>query len=114
MPFQLSALQIVVVIFAVFAWSRALLRLRDRKISFWEFVFWTIIWAAVAVTSLLPQTADIVSDFFGVSRPIDLAVYVSILLLLYLVFRLYVKQEQQVQETTKLVRTIAIKHPKRK
>lgn len=110
----LSVLQIIVVIFAVFAWSRAILRLRDRKISLGEFLFWTLIWAAVIVTSLLPQTADIAAGFFGVSRPIDLAVYVSIILLFYLIFRLYVKQEQQQQELTKLVREIAIKHPGKK
>jgi hypothetical protein len=109
-----SILQIVVVVFALFAWSRALLRLKDRKISLGEFGFWTLIWAAVITTSLLPQTADIAADFFGVSRPIDLAVYVGLLLVFYLVFRLYVKQEQQQQELTKLVREIAIRNPKKK
>jgi hypothetical protein len=111
---QISILQIVVVVFALFAWSRALLRLKDRKISLGEFGFWTLIWAAVITTSLLPQTADAVADFFGVSRPIDLAVYVGLLLVFYLVFRLYVKQEQQQQELTKLVREIAIRNPKKK
>ena len=96
-PMALSMLQIIVILFIVFAWSRAILRLRDRKILVSEFIFWTVIWAAVITTALLPKTADIVSDFFGVSRPIDLAIYLSILLLLYLVFRLYVKHEQQQQ-----------------
>lgn len=111
---NLSVLQVVVVIFALFAWSRAILRLRDRKISLPEFFFWTIIWAAVITTSLLPRTADIISEFFGISRPIDLAVYVSIILLLYLIFRVYVKQEQLTQEMTKLVREIAVRNPKHK
>jgi hypothetical protein len=111
---QISILQIAVVVFALFAWSRALLRLKDRKISLGEFGFWTLIWAAVITTSLLPQTAEIAATFFGISRPIDLAVYVGLLLVFYLVFRLYVKQEQQQQELTKLVREIAIRNPKKK
>lgn len=111
---NISVLQVVVVIFALFAWSRAMLRLRDREISLGEFVFWTVIWAAVITTSLLPQTADIVSGLFGISRPIDLAVYVSILLLFYLVFRIYVSQEKQSREVTRLVREIAVRLPKRK
>jgi len=111
---NISVLQIIVVVFALFAWSRAMLRLRDRHISFSEFLFWTIIWAAVIVTSLLPQTADAVSKFLGISRPIDLAVYVSILLLFYLVFRIYVNQDKQAQEMTTLVREIAVKLPKQK
>jgi hypothetical protein len=111
---NLSVLQIIVVVFALFAWSRAVLRLRDRKVSRGEFVFWTVIWAIVVTTTLLPQTADMISSFFGISRPIDLAVYVAIILLLYLVFRLYVKQEQLGQELTKLVREIAVRGPKNK
>jgi hypothetical protein len=111
---NISALQIVVVVFALFAWSRAMLRLRDREIAFSEFTFWTVIWAAVITTVLLPQTATVVSKFFGISRPIDLAVYVSILLLFYLVFRIYVNQDKQSQAITKLVREIAVKLPKQK
>ncbi len=111
---DISVLQIVVVVFALFAWSRALLRLRDRKVSIGEFIFWSAIWTAVIVTSLLPQTADIASKFFGISRPIDLAVYISILLLLYLTFRIYVKHDQLEQEMTRLVREIAVRLPKKK
>jgi hypothetical protein len=111
---DISVLQIVVVVFALFAWSRAMLRLKDREISLGEFLFWSVIWVAVIVTSLLPQTANMVSKFFGISRPIDLAVYVSILLLFYLVFRIYVNLEKQNQAMTKLVREIAVKLPKHK
>jgi hypothetical protein len=111
---NITPLQIIVVIFALFAWSRAILRLRDREISIGEFSFWTVIWAAVITTVLLPQTADIVSKFFGISRPIDLAVYISILLLFYLVFRIYVNQDKQSRALTKLVREIAVKLPKHK
>lgn len=111
---NISVLQIVVVLFALFAWSRAMLRLRDRKISMAEFIFWTVIWMAVIVTSVLPKTADIAADLFGVQRPIDLAIYVSIILLFYLIFRVYVKQEQLTQEMTRLVREIAVRSPKKK
>ncbi len=110
----MDPLQIIVVLFALFAWSRAILRLRDHKISVGEFVFWTVIWATVITTAWLPQTANVISHGFGVSRPIDLAVYVSILLMFYLIFRVYVQQEQLQQETTKLVREIAMRFPKHK
>ncbi len=111
---EMSALQIIAIVFALFAWSRALLRLRDRKISPMEFTFWTVIWAVVIGTMLLPKTAEFISLSLGVERPIDLAVFVSLLLLFYLIFRLYVKHEQKEQELTKLVREVAIRSPKRK
>ncbi len=111
---QFSALQIIVILFVLFAWSRAFLRFRDHKISLTEFIFWSVIWAGVITALLLPKTADIISYSLGVNRPVDLAVFVSILLIFYLVFRLYVKHEQQEQEITKLVREIAIRTPKHK
>lgn len=110
----LVALQIIAILFVVFAWSRALLRFKDHKISLTEFVFWSVIWATAIVALALPKTAELISYRLGVERPVDLAVFVSILLLFYLVFRLYVKHEQQTQEITKLVREIALKHPKQK
>jgi len=111
---ELSALQIIAILFALFAWSRALLRLKDRKISGLEFGFWTVVWAGVIATMLLPKTAEFIALSLGVERPVDLAVFVSILLLFYLVFRLYVKLEQQGQEMTKIARSIAIRHPRKK
>jgi hypothetical protein len=111
---NVTVLQVIVVVFALFAWSRAILRLRDRRISWIEFVFWSVIWSAAIISAILPQTANIVSHFFGINRPVDFAVYVSIILLFYLIFRLYVKQEQHAQEMTKLVRQIALRHPGKK
>lgn len=110
---DISVLQIVGVVFVLFAWSRALLRFKDHKISVTEFLFWSVIWAGAIVALAVPKTADWISYSLGVNRPIDLAVFVSILLLFYLVFRVYVKNEQQKQEITKLVREIAIRNPKK-
>ena len=111
---ELSVIEIAAIIFALFAWSRALLRLRDRKISVWEFGLWTIIWAGVIIAMISLKTAEIISVSLGVKRPIDLAVFFGMLLLFYLVFRLYVKLEQQGQDLTKITRTIAVRHPRKK
>lgn len=110
----LSVFQTIIIVFVLFAWSRAVLRFKDKKISGRELVFWTAVWGGVAVLVLLPGTATIVSQFFGIRRPIDLAVYASILALFYLVFKLYVSLKMQNQELTKLSREIALKHPKKK
>lgn len=110
----MTILQILIIVFALFALSRAILRFKDKKISIFEFGLWTLIWGAIIVTVIIPKTATLISNFFGISRPIDLAVYVSILLLFYLVFRLYVHLEMQRQEITKVVREKAKKHPRKK
>jgi hypothetical protein len=110
----ITALQVIVTAFALFAWSRALLRFKDRRITVGEFAFWTLIWAGVVTVVFVPAIAAGFSTSLGVRRPVDLLVYVSIVLLFYLLFRLYVRIEHTEQEITKLVRETAISRARRK
>lgn len=110
----MSPIEIIFIAFAVFAWSRAILRLRDREISVWEFMLWTLIWISVIVVTVFQDVLVAVSEIVGISRGTDLAVYVSIVALFYLLFRLYVRVDKQNQEMTRLVREIAIQNPKKR
>jgi hypothetical protein len=105
---MLSIIQILLILFALFAWSRAFLRMRGKDISIGEFSFWSLIWSAVILISIFPDLISSLSVLLGIGRGTDLAIYVSIILLFYLMFRLYVKIDSQSREVTKLVREIAI------
>lgn len=109
---DITIIQVVIVIFALFAWSRAFLRLRGKSISVGEFSFWSIIWIAVLVIAIFPGLTSGLSGIVGIERGIDLAVYVSILLLFYLIFKIYVGLDTQKNEITKLVREISIRDVK--
>ena len=109
-----SVIQILIILFALFAFSRAFLRMRGKDISIGEFSFWGFIWVIVIVIALFPSTLSGISGFVGIGRPIDLIVYMSIILMFYLLFRLYVKIDMQNKELTKLVREIAIRDAKKK
>lgn len=111
---MITIIQILLIMFALFAWSRAGLRLRDNSIRVFEFVFWSFIWAGVIVFAAVPYALQWISDLFGIQRATDFAIYVSIVVLFYLVFRLYVHLDKQDQAMTKLVREIAIRDAKRK
>ncbi|MBI5065272.1 DUF2304 family protein [Candidatus Woesearchaeota archaeon] len=106
---MVEAISVIIIIFALFAWSRALLRFKDKKIKGSEFSFWTLIWLSVLVLSLNPELAGLISFKLGIERPVDLVVYSSVLLLFYLNFRIYVKQEKTEQEITELVRELALR-----
>ncbi len=101
-------LQIIVVLFALFAASRAFLRFREAKMSWKEFLLWILIWSAVVFVVFLPQTTFVISKWLGIGRGIDFVVYASIVVLFYLVFRIYVKIETIEQDITKIVREMAI------
>lgn len=111
---EITIIQILIIIFALFAWSRAMLRLRDSNISVGEFSFWSLIWSFVIIVALFPSIINDLSTMVGINRGVDLAVYAGVILLFYLMFRLYVKLDIQARETTKLVREIAIRNAKKK
>jgi len=109
---KLIPLQILAIIFALFAFSRAYLLFKNSKINWKEFVFWAIIWITIIVVSLSTQIMTLISESLGVERPVDAFVYLSIILLFYLVYRIYAKFDQVEHEITLLVRKISYKKKK--
>ena len=109
-----SAIQVLAMIFALFAWSRAFMRFKDHQINGSSFLLWSLVWASLLLAALLPNTPSIIATTIGVQRPVDVLVYGSIIVLLYAVFRLYIKIEDNNFELTRLVRAIAIENPKKR
>ncbi len=110
----MEIIQIVIIIFALFALSRAFLRFKDNKLTKNEFIFWVILWVAVIIVSLIPTITGPISNVFGIGRGMDLIIYISIIILFYLIFRLYVKLESIEKEITMVVRRIALNKKSKK
>ena len=103
----MAPIQILIVIFALFALSRSILRWKDHSIRFQELVFWAILWGFIILTMFIPKTTTLFSSLLGFSSGANIAVYISIILLFYLVFRIYVQIEKTNKDLTKLVRALA-------
>lgn len=110
----MNLLAIIVIVFGVFALSRAFLRWRESKIKFGEFIFWGMIWIGAMLFAIFPDIMDLLSNLAGFKRGMDLLIAMSIIMMFYLVFRLYVKLDEHTIDITKLVREIAIKKGKKK
>src|SRR3989344_9383897 len=108
----ISIFQIIVLLFVLFAVSRVILRFRDKKINVFELSFWSLIWIAVAVVLFIPQITTPIARILDIGRGIDVAVYLAIVLLFYLVFRLYVKIDAMGQDLTQVVREISLRKKK--
>lgn len=106
-------LQIIGIAFGAFALSRLILRRRERAVMLGEALFWGAIWTALILISAVPSIIDPVR-VTGIGRAIDALVYVSIIALFYVNFRLYVKVEKQGQDITRLVREITLQEKKKK
>lgn len=104
----MSIIQILIIVFALFAITRTVLQFRRGTLQLMWLLFWFLFWIGAAVVAALPQTADMAARIVGVGRGADVVIYASLLVLFYLIFRLYVKIEQVEGEITQLVRKLSL------
>ncbi|MDO8487467.1 MAG: DUF2304 family protein [Candidatus Curtissbacteria bacterium] len=107
---MLTAIQIFLLALVLFFISRVVLRAREKVIPAKTAVFWSIIWLSALIGILLPKTTTQLAGIFGVGRGVDIIVYISLVLLFYLVFRVYVMIEDLRRDITSLVRQIALQN----
>ncbi len=105
----MEIIQIAILLFSTFALSRVFINIKNKTIGRLEAIFWLIFWTAVILASIIPNTIELVANTFGVERGVDLAMYAGMILLSYMIFRLYAKLENTEKKITKIIRTIAIK-----
>ena len=70
---------------------------------------WLVFWAVVIVVSLHPKTTDHLADLLGVGRGVDTAIYLSLLMIFYLLFRSFAKIEDMDRQLTRIVRANALR-----
>jgi small membrane protein len=71
------------------------------------------VWVAAIITAINPEAAKWLANSVGIGRGVDLLIYISILALFYLVFRIYMRLESMDQTLSKMVTHIAVSKPKK-
>jgi len=104
----MTFLQGFLLLFFLFALVRTIKQFRKHQMPVYWALLWVMVWLIAGVVVLLPQTTDIAARLVGVGRGVDVVIYLALVLLFYLVFRLYARQETIEREITKLVRNIAL------
>jgi len=104
----MEVIQIIILVFSSFALSRVFINIKDKNLKKIEAIFWLLFWSIAIIVTINPNLASYASNFFGVERGSDMIVYSSIIILAYLIFRLYAKLTHTEKSITKLVRKIAI------
>ena len=101
-------IKIFIILFIIFVLSRIILRFKQGDITSRELAIWLIFWFLVGLVVAMPKKTDVVAQFLGVSRGADLLVYLSILVLFFIVFKIIVKLEKIDRDVTKVVRKVAL------
>jgi len=106
---MIRPIQVIAIIFAIFALIKIILRLRKKKLTINEFIFWASIWVILIILSIFPDISHNIASFFGFGRGLDFFMVASILLILYLILRIFIKLEELDSRITRLARNIALK-----
>ena len=104
----ISPIQIVLLVFLLFAISRVVLRLKDGNLKTGEFYFWFSIFGFAIVGVIDPGFTTYLAQLLGIGRGADVVIYASLALLFYLIFRTNIHLEETKHEITKLVRLLAL------
>jgi len=102
-------IQILLVIFFLFALSRVVLRYRVGDLRVGGLVFWCLFWVIAGIVVVIPNSSAYFAEIVGVGRGADLVVYVSLVVLFFMIFKLNVKIEKINKDITKIVREESLK-----
>ena len=102
--------QLLFSLFVLFALSRAILRFKESKISIISLIGWAVLWLLVEIIIWIPDSTTHIAKMLGIGRGADLLIYVSIVTLFYLIFRIYIKLEDIERQITHLTRKIALQN----
>lgn len=106
---MLIVAQIFLLLLVGIAMGVVILRYRQSRISSFVFALWFSLWMAAGIIILFPESTMIPARLLGLGRGTDLILYVSIIFILFLIFRIHVRLEQINREMTKVVRSIALR-----
>lgn len=101
-------IQILVSIVIAIIITKTAIRFRKNEISARLFIFWILFWLLAALLFWMPELSQYVADLLEVGRGVDAILYISLVILFYLMFKIFNRFERMEREITKLVRETAI------
>lgn len=107
-------IQIIIILFILFAILGVISKFRKREINIKGLIFWLVIWTGAGIVILLPNVTSYLASILGVGRGVDVIIYLSIVVIFYLIFRIGIKLEFIEHEITKIVRHLTIRETEKK
>ena len=100
----MNLIQIFALIFCFFALWRVLAKFRRQELKMMEFLMWLVFWLAVGIAFITPESLTKLANLLGIGRGADLVLYVAVVVVFYLMFRIFVRLEKMERDITKVVR----------
>lgn len=107
-------MQIILMSLLAFAISRVLLRMREGSLTTGAFLFWIGIFVLAGFSVWDPSFTTFIAKKIGIQRGTDVIIYLSMVLLFYLIFRTNILIENIRNEITRLTREITLRDSKKR
>lgn len=102
-------IQLLIIAFSALIIFKITSSFKKREISFKMLLFWIGLWVMVLVVVLLPQTTGLLAKILGVWRGTDVMIYLSVVLIFYLLFKIFVKLQKIDSDITNIAREVALR-----
>jgi hypothetical protein len=88
-------------------------RFRNGGITRRSFLWWLFLWACAFVVVIRPEGINRVADFLGVGRGADVVLYLALVLVFFLLFKLFSRTVKLEGDIEKIVRALALRDDER-
>lgn len=102
-------IQIVLIIFFVFALFKVWSRFNAKEISLSNASLWSVFWIGAAIFVFQPNLTARFAKILGVGRGVDAVLYLAVAGLFFMLFRILVRLEKMEKNITNLVRSEALR-----
>jgi small membrane protein len=87
-------------------------KFRNDKLSRYVFLGWLLFWLIALVIFWIPEITSYLASILGIGRGADLIIYISVVVIFYLIFKIYLYLNKLESQITKVVRHFAINETK--
>jgi len=101
--------QALVVIISLVAISSVIAKKKDGLLGPKGALFWTTFWIAMSAVVIWPNSVQVIADYVGIGRGVDVVIYSALVVLFFLVFKMNLKIEGLKRDLTDVVRGKALK-----
>lgn len=101
-------IQILISLFALFALIKIISKFKKQELQNFELMLWLLFWLAVGAIVWIPNFLTKMANALGIGRGADLIFYASLIIIFYLIFRIYLKLEKIEKNITKIIRRNAL------
>ncbi len=104
------ASQFVLSAITIFIIYKTLISYKKQELSKPFTLLWIICWLSILVLIFYPNFLSSIAHILGIGRGVDLAIYLSVIVIFYLLYKIFVKLNETEKRITQIIREIALKN----